>query len=159
MSQLNVGQRAVAVIGAGECGPETAAMAENLGRLLALAGFSVVCGGLGGVMEAACRGALSAGGLTIGILPGLERAAANPFVAVPVVTGLGPMRNFLVVSNGLAAVAVEGGSGTLSEIALAQKSGIPVIALGRWSDLPGVHPARDPEQAVELVRRFAADTD
>lgn len=149
--------RSIAIIGAGECGAETAEVAETLGRALARSGFSIVCGGLSGVMEAACRGAKSAGGLTIGILPGMDRAEANAFVDVPIATGLGQMRNFLVILNGVVAVAVEGGSGTLSEIALAQKTGIPVVTLGRWSDLPGVHAARDPQHAVQLVQRLVVD--
>ncbi|MDD4730546.1 MAG: TIGR00725 family protein [Desulfovibrio sp.] len=148
--------RTVSVIGAGQCGYETAELAESLGRLLAEAGFSIVCGGLSGVMEAACKGARSVGGLTIGILPGTERAEANAYVDIPVATGLGQMRNSLVVRNGLVSVAVEGGSGTLSEIGLAQKAGLPVVVLGRWADLPGVHPARDVEHAVALVKRLTS---
>jgi len=146
-------QRRVSVIGAGDCGPETAGMARRLGRLLAEQGFELVCGGLGGVMAAAAQGAREAGGRTVGILPGLDRSAANPYIDVPLVTGLGPMRNFLVVANGDVAVAVEGGSGTLSEIGLALKIGRPVIGLGRWADLPGVRRADTPEEAAaEAVR-------
>jgi hypothetical protein len=141
----------LSVIGSGECGPAIAAVAERLGQLIAQNGFDLVCGGRLGVQLAACRGAKSAGGLTIGLLPGLDFSQANDFVDVPVITGLGHMRNFLVVKNGCAAVAVEGGSGTLSEIGLALKSGIPVVAIGRWSGIPGVHPAADADEALAQV--------
>lgn len=141
----------VSVIGSGSCGPETEALAESLGQLIASRGWLLVCGGRLGVQRAACKGAKKAGGATLGILPGLDPAEANEFVDYPIVTGLGPMRNFLVVKNGDVAVAVEGGAGTLSEIGLALKSGVPVIALGRWSGLEGVAPAASPEEAVSLA--------
>jgi len=141
----------ISVIGAGECGPDTEAVAERLGLLIARNGFDLVCGGRLGVQLAACRGAKSAGGLTIGLLPGLDFSQANDFVDVPVVTGLGHMRNFLVVKNGSAAVAVEGGAGTLSEIGLALKSGIPVVAIGKWSGIEGVYPAADADDALARI--------
>ncbi|MGE4506539.1 MAG: TIGR00725 family protein, partial [Desulfovibrionaceae bacterium] len=112
---------------------------------------SVVCGGLSGVMRAACEGAAEAGGLTIGILPGNDRSAANPFVAVPVATGLGQMRNALVVANGLGAIAISGGAGTLSEIGHALKAGKPVVAVGNWAGLPGVRGAQSAREAVEIM--------
>lgn len=146
------------VIGAGDCGPELAETARSLGRHLAQRGFTLVCGGLGGVMAAAARGAREAGGRTVGILPGLDRSAANPYIDVPLVTGLGPMRNFLVVANGDVAVAVEGGSGTLSEIGLALKIGKPVVGLGRWSSLPGVCGVATPEEAAAVADRLCAQT-
>jgi uncharacterized protein (TIGR00725 family) len=98
-------------------------------------------------MEAACRGAREAGGTTVGILPGADRGAANPFVDVAIPTGLGEARNALVVRSADALVAVGGGYGTLSEIALALKAGKPVVGLGSW-DIEGVEPAATPEQAV-----------
>ena len=122
----------VAVVGAGECDSEIAALAQEIGRLLAQGGFSVVCGGLGGVMAAACRGAKSGGGLTIGILPGTDPAATNAWVDVPIATGLGEARNFLVVGAAQAVIAVGGEYGTLSEIAFALKIGKPVIGLRTW---------------------------
>jgi uncharacterized protein (TIGR00725 family) len=122
----------VAVIGDGSCSAENARLAEDVGRLLAEKGAAVVCGGLGGVMEAACRGAKSAGGLTIGILPGRARQDANPYVDIPIVTGMGEARNVIVVSSGQSVIAVSGGYGTLSEIAHALKLGIPVVGLGSW---------------------------
>jgi uncharacterized protein (TIGR00725 family) len=106
--------------------------AEEVGRLVAEGGAILVCGGLGGVMEAACRGARSAGGLTLGILPGRDRREANRYVEVAVATGLGEARNALVVRSADAVVAVGGAYGTLSEIALALKGGTPVVGLGTW---------------------------
>ena len=125
-------------------------MAEEVGRLLARRGAVVVCGGLGGVMEAACRGASRAGGTTVGVLPGLDRGAANPFVSVAVATGLGEARNALVVRAADALVAVGGAYGTLSEIALALKAGKPVIGLGTW-EIDGVERVEGPEAAVNLA--------
>lgn len=109
-----------------------------------------MCGGLGGVMEAACRGAKDAGGTTVGILPGTDRAAANPFVDVAVATGLGEARNALVVRAADAVIAIGGGYGTLSEIALALKAGKRVVGLETW-DVEGVEVADAPEAAVEAV--------
>ena len=121
-----------------------------MGRLLAARGAVVVCGGLGGVMEAACRGAKEGGGTTVGILPGSERSAANEFVDVAVPTGLGEARNAFVVRAADALIAVGGGYGTLSEIALALKAGKPVVGLGSW-EIEGVRGADTPEAAVEAV--------
>lgn len=144
-------KKRISVIGAGTCGPETEAVAERLGYLIASNGFDLICGGRMGVQRAACRGAKAAGGRTVGILPGLDLSQANEFVDVPVITGLGHMRNFLVVKNGDAAVAIEGGPGTLSEIGLALKSGVPVAAIGRWSGLEGVHAAANADQAMNIL--------
>jgi uncharacterized protein (TIGR00725 family) len=123
------------------------AAAEEVGRLVAEAGAVVVCGGLGGVMEAACRGAKRAGGTTVGILPGADRAAANRYVDVALPTGLGEARNALVVRAADVLVAVGGSHGTLSEIALALKAGKRVIGLDTWA-IEGVEPADDPGAAV-----------
>lgn len=125
-------------------------MAEEVGRLLARRGAVVVCGGLGGVMEAACRGAFREGGTTVGVLPGLNRGAANPFVSVAVATGLGEARNALVVRAADALIAVGGAYGTLSEIALALKAGKPVIGLGTW-EIDGVERVEGPEAAVNMA--------
>jgi uncharacterized protein (TIGR00725 family) len=140
----------VAVVGPGDAAPEEIDKAEAVGRALAARGAVVVCGGLGGAMEAACRGAKEAGGTTVGILPGLDRGAANPWVDVAVATGLGEARNALVVRAADALIAVGGGYGTLSEIALALKGGKPVTGLGSW-EIDGVRPAADGEQAVETA--------
>jgi uncharacterized protein (TIGR00725 family) len=137
----------VAVVGPGEADSDEVAAAERVGAELARRGAVVVCGGLGGVMEAACRGAKEGGATTVGILPGLDRAAANPFVDVAVATGLGEARNALVVRAADVLIAVGGAYGTLSEIALALKVGKRVIGLGSW-DIDGVEVADGPEQAV-----------
>jgi len=128
-------QRYVAVVGGGTCSQEEAQAAERIGALLARANAVVVCGGLSGVMEAACRGALREGGLTVGILPGSDRGAANPHVVVAIATGLGELRNGLVVRASDAVIAVGGEFGTLSEIGFALKLGKRVIGLATW-DLP-----------------------
>jgi uncharacterized protein (TIGR00725 family) len=123
----------IGVIGDSSCSPEEAKLAENVGELLAQQGANIVCGGLGGVMEAVCRGAKSKGGLTVGILPGKNSNMANPWVDIPVVTGIGEARNVAVVKSAQAVIAIGGGYGTLSEIAYALKSSIPVIGLNTWS--------------------------
>jgi len=123
----------IAVIGGSQCSAQEAKLAEEVGRELARRGVILVCGGLGGVMEAACRGASSEGGVTIGILPGESRQAANPYVQFPVVTGIGYARNVAVVKSAQAVIAIGGSYGTLSEISHALQSGIPVIGLNTWS--------------------------
>jgi uncharacterized protein (TIGR00725 family) len=142
----------VAVVGPGEATPEEIATAEEVGRLLAERGAVLVCGGLGGVMEAACRGAKEDGGRTVGILPGSDRAAANPHVDVAIATGLGEARNALVVRAADVLIAVGGAYGTLSEIALALKTGTPVVGIRSW-ELAGrpLKEARDAREAVELA--------
>ena len=112
----------------------------------------VVCGGLGGVMEAACRGAKAAGATTVGLLPGTDRSDANPHVDVAIATGLGEARNALVVRAADAVIAIGRGYGTLSEIALALRAGKRVVGLGTW-DVEGVEAADSPESAVEAVLR------
>ncbi|HEY1360008.1 MAG TPA: TIGR00725 family protein [Thermoleophilaceae bacterium] len=142
----------VAVVGPGEASPQEATAAESVGAELARRGAVVVCGGLGGVMEAACRGAKAEGGTTVGILPGLDRAAANPFVDVALATGLGEARNALVVRAAEVLVAVGGAYGTLSEIALALKGGKRVVGLGTW-EIDGVEAAPGPAEAVDAALR------
>jgi hypothetical protein len=138
----------VAVIGGASCPPEVGSLAEEVGRALALAGAVLVCGGLGGVMEAAARGARLAGGLTVGLLPGYERDVANPAIDVVIPTGLGHARNVLVVASADAVIALAGEHGTASEIALALTLGKPVVALGAWQANPGVVVADSAEDAV-----------
>jgi len=123
----------IAVIGGSEVSPQISELAEEVGREIARQGAVLVCGGLGGVMEAACRGANSEGGLTIGILPGDTRQTANPHVEIPIVTGIGYARNVAVVKSAQAVIAVDGSYGTLTEIGHALQSGIPVIGLNTWS--------------------------
>jgi uncharacterized protein (TIGR00725 family) len=137
----------LAVVGAGRATAEQAEAAEEVGRLVGEAGAVLVCGGLGGVMEAACRGARGAGGATLGILPGTDRADANAYVDVAVPTGLGEARNALVVRAADALIAIDGEYGTLSEIALALKGGKPVVGLDTWG-IDGVVTASTPAEAV-----------
>jgi uncharacterized protein (TIGR00725 family) len=142
----------VAVIGAGEAGDDDLAVAEELGRELASRGAVVVCGGLGGVMEAVCRGARQVGGRTVGILPGDDRRHANPHVEVAVATGLGEARNLLVVRTADVVVAVGGEFGTLSEIAFALRLGRPVIGVATWELAKGGRP-------VDTIVRVATAAD
>ena len=140
----------VAVAGPSDADAACLAAAEETGSLLAEAGAIVVCGGLGGVMEAACRGAAAAGGLTIGLLPGVDRADANPFVAVALTTGLGEMRNALLVRCADAVIGIGGSAGTLSEIALARRTGVPVVWMLGWEIATlGVETAATAAAAVE----------
>jgi uncharacterized protein (TIGR00725 family) len=138
----------VAVIGAAACSPAEAEVAETVGRVLAQGGATVVCGGRGGVMEAACRGARSAGGLTVGILPGADPAAANPYVDVVIATGLGEARNAIVARTARAVVAIGGRYGTLSEVAFALKHGLPVVGVNTWELVP---PAAGPSSPIVRV--------
>lgn len=140
----------VAVIGPAEASPDELHTAEEVGAGLATAGAVVVTGGLGGVMEAACRGARSKRGRTLGILPGEDRDAANGWVEIAVATGLGELRNGLVVRAADAVIAVGGGHGTLSEIALALKLGRPVVGVGTW-EVHGVEHVSTPEEALRLI--------
>lgn len=153
----------VAVCGSGDTIPDIVGLAEEVGAELARRGAVVVCGGLGGAMEGACRGAKEAGGTTIGILPGHHRRDANPYVDVAVATGLGELRNGLVVACADAVIAICGGYGTLTEMAFALKAGKPVVGIGTWwlsrnaDDEPeDVIDADDPHDAVRLALEAAA---
>ena len=145
----------IGVVGPGEASAAELESAEEVGAGLASLGAVVVTGGLGGVMEAACRGARSRRGRTLGILPGEDREAANGWVEIVVATGLGELRNGLIVRACDALVAVGGGHGTLSEVALALKLGRPVVGLGTWA-VHGVDEVTTPAQAVERVARYLA---
>ena len=147
----------IAIIGAGQCTPEEAAWAEEVGRRLAEAEVTLVCGGLGGVMEAACRGARAAGGLTVGLLPGLDRHDANPHLSLALPTGLGEARNILVVRAAQAVIAIGGEYGTLSEIALSLRARIPIVGLNTWQLARNsqiethFHQATNPAEAVHIA--------
>lgn len=141
----------IAVVGGGSCSSGVREMAEELGRLLAEEGHILLCGGLGGVMEAACKGAAEAGGTVVGILPG-ERGDANPYVGIRVATGMSHARNVIIVRSSDAVIALPGEYGTLSEIALSLKMNRIVISLGSW-DIAGTLKAMDPREAIELLRR------
>lgn len=144
----------VSVIGGGAVPPETAKTAERVGELLGERGHVLVCGGRGGVMAAACRGAKRAGGRTIGILPGSDPRAANEHVDCAVATGMGNARNALVAMNGDAAIAVDGATGTLSEIALTLDDGKPVAGI-ETHDVAGVEAVETAEEAVAYVEERA----
>ena len=156
-------QKTIAVIGGGQCTKKEAGLAEEVGRELAKSGAVLVCGGLGGVMEAACRGASAEGGITVGILPGEDSHSANPHVQIAVTTGMGYARNVAVVKSARAVIAVGGSYGTLSEISHALQSGIPVIGLNTWSvsrngkEDKSIIPAQSPAEAVEKALKLARD--
>ncbi len=144
----------IGVIGAGQCSSRTSLLAEEVGKEIARAGAVLVCGGLGGVMEAAARGAQGEGGITVGILPGESFEDANPFIQIPVVTGLGHARNVLVVRSAQVLIAVKGGYGTLSEVALALKMGKPVIGLYSWDVSKKIIQVETPLEAVKKALRL-----
>jgi uncharacterized protein (TIGR00725 family) len=146
----------VAVSGGGVCPPEVARLATALGSGLADLGAIVVCGGLGGVMAAVARGARRHGGTVVGILPDYERGSGNRYLNVSIPTGLGHGRNVLVAASGDVLVALPGAAGTLSEIAIALRLGRPVIGLGAWTEIPGVHAVADVPAAIAAVRAALA---
>jgi uncharacterized protein (TIGR00725 family) len=142
----------IAVIGAGECTPEEDEMAETAGILIAENHEILICGGLGGVMEAACRGAKERGGTTVGILP--HTGKGNPFLDIAIRTGLGHARNAVLVQSADSVIAIGGSYGTLSEIGIALKEKKPVFGVGTW-DIEGIFKCRSPEEAVLMAVRAA----
>jgi len=143
-------QKIIGVIGGSFVEDKHLKLAYEVGRLLAIRKAILVCGGLGGVMEAACKGALEFGGTTVGILPAGDLKMANPYVTVPIATGLGSARNKIIVDTGQAFISIAGAFGTLSEIAFALDAGKKVVGLETW-DIPGIIPAISPEDAVRLA--------
>ncbi len=149
----------IAVCGAAHADGEIERLAEQVGERIARAGAVLVTGGLGGVMEAAARGAAGADGLTVGVLPGTDSAAANPWIALPLPTGLGEARNALVVRFADAVIAVGGEWGTLSEIALAMRTGVPVVLLApRLAAGLGLETAAGPDAAVATALGYATES-
>jgi len=152
----------IAVVGSASCDEPIAALARAVGHEIGRRGAVLVCGGRGGVMEAACQGAKAQGGITVGILPDADHRQANRYVDIPIVTGLGDARNAVVVRSVDAVVAVSGGYGTLSEIGLALKMGRPVVGLGTWElsqqgqPVAAIVRADTPLQAVEAAIALAA---
>jgi uncharacterized protein (TIGR00725 family) len=142
----------VAVIGGHACPPDIARIAEEAGKEIARLGASLICGGLGGVMQAACKGAKSCGGKTIGILPGHDKGQANPYVDIPIATGLGYLRNNLVVKNADIVIAIDGKEGTLSEIAFALQMKKPILGIKTW-DIPGVIQVKDARELIPIISR------
>jgi len=145
----------IGVLGPGTASAQTLAVAEEVGAEIARRGAVLVCGGLDGVMAAAARGAKRAGGLTVGILPGIDAQEANEYIDLPIVTGMGEARNVLVVRSSNAVIAIAGSYGTLSEIAFALKLGVPVVGMGTWQlrdpngNEPPIIKANSPRDAVE----------
>jgi len=139
--------RIIGVIGSSSVDQAAYDTAFEVGRLIAENGAILVCGGLSGVMEAACKGAFEAGGTTIGILPGSDTGTANPYVRIPIATGLGHGRNLIIINTADSLIAVAGQYGTLSEIAFALQSGKPVYGLGTW-DIKGILQCQTPMEAV-----------
>jgi len=161
MSDSN--KKIIAVIGGFPCSPEEGRLAEIVGRELAKKGAILICGGEGGVMEAACKGARSEGGLTIGVLPGESRQTTNAYVSIPIVTGIGSARNMIIIKSAQAVVAIGGGYGTLTEIAFALKFNVPIIGLNTWSLSRGnqsdnsIFLTEDPVAAAELAIELATN--
>jgi hypothetical protein len=151
----------IGVIGGSSATPEEAALAEEVGRALAENGAVLICGGRGGVMEAACRGARETGGMTIGILPGTDRSEANPYVELAIPTGIGYARNTIITRSAEAVIAIAGSFGTLSEIAFSLDFGRPVVGLRTWKVERAGHPAApivytdDPQKAVREALALA----
>jgi uncharacterized protein (TIGR00725 family) len=141
-------KRIIGIIGGSSVDQAAYDTAYEVGRLLAESGAMLICGGLTGIMEAACKGGKEAGGTTIGILPGLHIEDANEYVDIPVATGLGHGRNLIIINTAESLIAISGRYGTLSEIGFALQSGKPVYGLGTW-DIDGVIVCSGPEEAVD----------
>jgi uncharacterized protein (TIGR00725 family) len=160
---MTVKKLIIAVIGTRQPSPEESKLAQEVGRELAKNGVVLICGGLGGVMKETCRGAYGAGGLTIGVIPGDDRKSANPYVQIPIVTGIGYARNVIIIKSAQAVIAVGGGYGTLTEIGYALDSKIPVIGLGTWkisrnnqidkSIIRAANAKQAVSQALKLIKR------
>lgn len=143
----------IAVIGARQCDQRLYDLAEETGNLLAKNGYAVICGGLGGVMEAVCKGAKASNGLTIGILPGENPADANPFVDIAIASGMGISRNLIIIRSSAGVVAINGGFGTLSELAFALQLQKPVIGIETWDVSDQIDCADNPAEVIEKLNR------
>lgn len=141
----------VGVIGAGKCSKKIFTLAEEVGKEIARAGAILVCGGLGGVMEGAAKGAKEAKGITVGILPGISKEEANPYIDMPIVTGIGEGRNLIVIRSSDAIIALPGKYGTLSEISFAVKLEKPVVGISTWDISERILKSKDPKEAVKLA--------
>ncbi len=144
-------RKTIGIIGAGSCPPEVEELAKGVGREVARRGYVLICGGLGGVMRAACEGAKEMGGFTVGILPTAHKEDANPFVDLAIPTGMGHARNVIIVHSSDVLIAIAGEAGTLSEIAIAMKVGKPVVGLRSWSLEGRIPQASRPEEAVQMA--------
>jgi uncharacterized protein (TIGR00725 family) len=151
--------KAIAVIGESSCDENTYRIAEEVGKRIAENGWTIITGGLSGVMEAAMKGAKQAGGLTVGILPGFTKRDANKYVDIPVVTGMSHARNVIIAYTADALIAVSGSYGTLSEIAIALKLGKPVIGIKTWDNIKSVVKVNTPEEAIKkIINLYTADS-
>jgi uncharacterized protein (TIGR00725 family) len=148
----------IGVIGASSCSAEIAELAEAVGREIGKRGAVLICGGLGGVMEFASKGAKEAGGLTIGILPGTSTEDANSYIDIPIVTGLGHARNIVIAHSADSLIALSGEHGTLSEIAIGLKLKKTVIGLNTW-DIEGVIPAKTAAEAIDKAVKISEGRD
>jgi len=147
-------KKTIAVIGSRNPDNETFEIAEQMGRLLAENGYTIICGGLGGVMEAVCKGAKEKNGVTIGILPGNNPLEANPYIDIAIATGMGISRNLIIIRSASAVIAISGGFGTLSELAFALQLEKPVIGLHSWDVSENVVIASEPQDALEKLNKL-----
>ncbi len=150
-------KKIIGLIGGGECSPEIEEAARAVGRGIAEMGGILICGGLGGVMEAGARGAKEAGGMTIGVIPGTNPNDANQYIDIPIVTSVGYARNIIIVNSSDSVIAVDGKFGTLSEIAFCLQFGVPIISIFSWEIDPSIITASTPEKAVELAFSVARE--
>ena len=151
---MDLKNKRIGIIGSGIVNKEIYELAYKVGKLLAEKGAIIYTGGLGGVMEAASKGAFEAGGITVGILPGYKAEDANPYVKILVLTDMGHARNVILIRSVEMVVAIAGGYGTLSEIALALKMWKPVIGLKTWENIPGVHYVNSAEEVLSKILEF-----
>jgi hypothetical protein len=141
----------IGVIGAGKCSKKIFTLAEEVGTEIAKAGAILVCGGLGGVMEGAAKGAKGAKGITVGILPGDSKEEANPYIDIPILTGIGEARNLVVIRSSDAVIALPGKYGTLSELSFAVKLDKPIVGISSWDVSEKIVKTKDPKEAVKLA--------
>ena len=146
---MKQGKVFIGVIGAGTCSKKIYNLAYDVGKYIAKAGAILVCGGLGGVMEGAAKGAKENKGVTVGILPGVDNAEANPYIDIPIVTGISEARNLIVIRSSDAIIALPGQFGTLSELAFCLKMEKPVVGLTTWEISDRIIKTKDPQQAVK----------
>ncbi len=150
-------RKLIGVIGASQPPEELSPLAEKVGEEIAKRGGILICGGMGGIMEWACKGAKKWGGVTVGILPTMTRESANPYVDIPIVTGVGYARNMIVVLSSQAIIAIGGAYGTLTEIAFALHFNIPLVGIRTWrleseyTGVAGITYVDDPEEAVRIA--------
>ena len=152
MKQIMIG-----VIGGGQCAPDIELIAEEVGALIAQKGAVLICGGLSGVMEAACRGAKRSNGTTIGVLPGTRKTDANLYIDIPIVTGMADARNIIIVRSSDAVIAIDGKYGTLSEISFCLVYNVPVIGLKTWNVDPAIIQANNANEAVKKAFDLASN--